>query len=46
MEGHELLIKYLVGAGVLAACLLGAIIIAMVERRKRNWSRSIIVHVV
>ncbi|MGO3742925.1 mechanosensitive ion channel family protein [Kerstersia sp.] len=46
MDDHDLLVRYLIGAGILVACLLVAVIIAMVERRKRNWSRSIIVHVV
>lgn len=46
MDDHALLVKYLVGAGILLSCLLAAAIVMLLESRKRKWSHSIIVHVV
>lgn len=46
MDDHTLLIKYLIGAGILAANLLVAAMIMFLKRRKRGWSHSIIVHVI
>ncbi|WP_304488813.1 mechanosensitive ion channel family protein [Bordetella sp. 15P40C-2] len=46
MEDHALLVKYLIGAGALATCFLAAGAIMLMKRRKRGWSRSIIVHMV
>lgn len=46
MDDHALLVKYLTGVGITAAFLLAAIIIMFLKQRRRNWSRSIIVHMV
>lgn len=46
MTEYTELSKYLIGAGLLAACLIGVTIIMMLERRKRSWARSITAHVV
>ena len=43
---HTELMRYLVGAGLLAACLLGVGVIMWLKHRKRSWARSITVHVV
>lgn len=43
---NDQLIKYLIGGGVVAFCLIASAIIAMLERRNSVWSRSILVHVV
>lgn len=44
VDDHALLIKYLVGAGILAACLLAVALIIFFERRERSWSHSIVVN--
>lgn len=46
MEDHASLGQYLFGAGLLLVCLLAALGLSWLERRRRSWSRSIIVHAV
>lgn len=46
MEDHASLGQYLFGAGLLLVCLLAALSLSWLERRRRSWSRSIIVHAV
>jgi MscS family membrane protein len=46
LDDHSLLIKYLIGAGIFTGCLVIAIVLIMLKRRKRTWSHNIIVHLV
>ena len=46
MDESELLIKYLIGLGILLLFVALAICINVMQQRKRSWSRSIIVHTV
>ena len=46
MDDHTLLINYLIGAGILLACVLVGTAISLLERRRRKWSHSIIAHAV
>ena len=46
MQAHDLLLKYLIGFGILLVFVALAISISWMQRRKRSWAHSIIVHTV
>lgn len=46
MEESDLLIKYLIGLGVLLVCVVLAVSISRMQRSRRSWSHSILVHTV
>lgn len=46
VDDHALLIKYLIGAAIFIISLVAVIVIMWMERRSKQWSHSIIAHVV
>lgn len=46
MKEHAAQVNYLVGFGIFMACIMATLAVVWMERRWRNWSHSILVHVV